>query len=106
MKDTQFNLRSWASNNHKLVNQAGQDKADDGHNLVNVLSLQWDIQIDMLSLTSKSPIPTATTLITKQEALRELSKIFDPLWVLSPVTIKPKYLCKPCGNVMLSGMNH
>ena len=90
MKDAQFNLRSWASNSHKLVNQACQDKVDDANNPVNVLGLQWDIQTDTLSLTSKSPIPTATTLVTKREVLKESSKIFDPLGLLSPVTIKAK----------------
>ena len=90
MKEAQFSLRSWASNNRKLINLAAQDKVDDGNSTVNVLGLQWDTQTDTLSLTCKSPIPAATTLITKREVLRESSKIFDPLGMLSPVTIKAK----------------
>ena len=55
-----------------------------------VLGLQWDTQTDIQSLTCKSPIPVATTLVTKREVLRESSKVFDPLGTLSPVTIKAK----------------
>ena len=51
MKEAQFNLRSWASNSHKLTNLATKDKVDDGNSTVNVLGLQWDTQTDMLSLT-------------------------------------------------------
>ena len=40
MKEARFNLRSWASNNHKLTNLATQDKADDGNSIVNILGLQ------------------------------------------------------------------
>ena len=75
MKDAQFNLRSWASKSHKLTTLAAQDKVGDGHSTVNVLGLQQDTQTDTLSLTSKSPIPAATTLVTKQEVLRESFKV-------------------------------
>ena len=83
MKDAQFNLRSWASNSRKLTNLAAQGNVDDSSSMVNVLGLQWDTQTDMLSLTSKSPIPTVITLVTKQEVLRESSKVFDPLGLIT-----------------------
>lgn len=54
--------------------------------MVNELGLQWDIQTDMLSLTFKSPILTATTLVTKQK----VSRVFPPLGLSSSVTIKAK----------------
>ena len=90
MKDAQFNVRSWASNSHKLINQVAHDKVNGNNNPINVLGLQWDIQTDTLSLMSKSPIPTVTNLVTKREVLRKSSKVFDPLGLLSPVTIKAK----------------
>ena len=49
MKEAQFNLRSWASNNDKLTNLAAQDKVDDGNSIINVLGLQWATQTDTLS---------------------------------------------------------
>ena len=88
MIEAKFNLRSWASNNRKLINLAAQDKVDDGNSTVNVLGLQWDTQTDNLCFTCKWPIPATTTLVTKHEVLRESSKIFDPLGILLPVTIK------------------
>ena len=57
---------------------------------VNVLGLQWDTTNDTISLTLKSPIPTYQTLVTKREVLCETSKIFDPIGVLSPVTVREK----------------
>ena len=90
MKDAHFNLRSWASNSHQLTNQAVTDKVLDNNNPVNVLRLQWDMQADKLFLTSKSLIPSVTSLITKREVLRESCKVFDPLGLLSPVTIRAK----------------
>ena len=90
MKEAQFNLRSWASSSHKLHKLASQDHVADSNHMVNVLGLQWNTQNETISLLSKFPIPVATTLVTKREVLRESSKVFDPLGLLSPVTIKAK----------------
>jgi len=62
----------------------------DNNNPVNILGLQWNTQMGTLSLTSKSPIPSITSLTTKRKVLRESCKVFDPLGLLSPVTIKAK----------------
>ena len=90
MKDAQFNLRSWASNSQVITDEAAKEGVRDDTNPVNVLGLQWNTQTDSLSLSTKSPIPAATSLVTKRDVLRESSKIFDPLGLLSPVTIKAK----------------
>ena len=90
MTEAHFNLRSWASNSCKLTEQATRDKVADLSNPVNVLGLQWDTQADTLHLTSKSPIPSITSLVTKREVLKESSKVFDPLGLLSPVTVRAK----------------
>ena len=52
MKEAQLNLRSWASNNRKLINlavQDKQDKIDDGNRTVNVWGIQWDTQTDTVA---------------------------------------------------------
>ena len=90
MNGAHFNLRSWASNSSQLMDQASRDKISDTSNPVNVLGLQWNTKVDTLSLTSKSSIPSITSLITKREVLKESSKVFDPLGLLSPVTVKAK----------------
>ena len=90
MNGAHFNLRSWASNSSQLMDQASRDKISDINNPVNVLGLQWNTKADKLSLTSKSSIPSITSLITKREVLKESSKVFDPLGLLSPVSVKAK----------------
>ena len=45
-----FNLRSWASNSSKLMEQARQDGTATEPSLVNVLGLQWDTVSDTISL--------------------------------------------------------
>ena len=72
---------SWASNNCKLNSLAAQDEVHDGNSTINVLGLQWDTQTDTLSLTCKSPIPVATTLVAKHEVVRESSKVYSPLGI-------------------------
>ena len=90
MSGAHLNLRSWASNSSQLMDQANRDKVADTNNPVNVLGLQWNTRSDTLSLASKSSIPSITSLITKREVLKESSKVFDPLGLLSPVTIQAK----------------
>lgn len=82
--------KTWAYNSHQLTEQASKDKVVDSNNPVNVLGLQWDTQMDKLSLMSKSPIPSITSLVMKREVLSKSSKLFDPLGLLSPVTINAK----------------
>ena len=74
MKEANFNLRSWESNNIILVEQANKDGAAAEPGSVNVLGLQWNITNDTLSLTLRSPIPTHQTLVTKREVLCESSR--------------------------------
>ena len=57
---------------------------------INVLGLQWDTSNDKISLIMKNLIPTHHTLVTKREALRKTLKVFDPIGILSPVTVKAK----------------
>ena len=88
MSDANFNLRSWASNSNTLMEQARKDGTAAYPGSVNVLGIQWDTNNDTISLIMKNPIPTHHTLVTKQEALHEASKVFDPIGILSPVTVK------------------
>ena len=90
MNDAHLNLRSWASNSPQLMEQANRDNVADNSSPVNVLGLLWTTLTDTLSLTSKSAIPSITSLLTKREVLKESSKVFDPLGLLSPVTVRAK----------------
>ena len=97
MKEAHFNLRSWASNSQDIANFPSKDGVSDNSNPVNVLGLQWETQTDVLSLTTKSPLPAATSLVTKRDVLRESSKVYDPLGLLSS---RLRSLSKHCGSAM------
>ena len=65
-------------------------KVTDTNNPVNVLGLQWIMQTDTLALTSKSSIPSITSLTTKTDVLKQSFKVFDFLGLL---IVKAKIYC-------------
>ena len=58
---------------------------------MNILGLRWDPSTDTLSMTSSKNNSTPH-LGTKRSVLQVSSKIYDPLGLLSPVTVKAKLL--------------
>ena len=90
MKEAKFNLRSWSSNSELLTAKASQDKVAADSTDVNVLDMKWNILTDTLPLTPRPPLSNHNNLVTKREVLRESSAIFDPLGLVSPVTIKAR----------------
>ena len=88
MAEAKFNLQSWASNSPLLQNQAATDRVlDTDSGTTNILGLQWDSAADTLTLTSKEVQLPQDTITTKREILRESSKIYDPLGLITPVSI-------------------
>ena len=84
-----FNLRSWASNCSLLQTTTLRHKVAEHNNPVKVLGMLWNTQTDSIHLspctgTSNSPA------LTKREVLRWSSTIFDPLGLITPVTISAK----------------
>ena len=53
-----------------------------------LLGLSWDKQADEISVV----IPKMATSVTKRELLLNLAKTYDPLELLSPVTVKGKHI--------------
>ena len=90
ISSSKFNLRAWASNNPSLRALAEQYKVAETKETVKVLGLCWNVGLDELSLCSK-PEPVRTP-VTKREILRYTSSIFDPLCLVTPVTITTKLL--------------
>ena len=90
MQDAKFNLRSWASNSQLLAAKASKENTAADSTEVNILGIQWNTVTDTLSFTTQTSIPKLTFLVTKEEVLRESSGIFDPLGLISPVTVKSK----------------
>ena len=82
-----FNLRSWSSNCSLLQTTASQHKVAEHNNPVKVLGMLWNTQIDSIQL---SPCTVSPLAVTKREILRWSSTIFDPLGLISPVTISAR----------------
>ena len=59
--------------------------------IVKILDLKWDPSTDTLTLSSNKDEPTQQ-LVTKRNALQVSSKVYDPLGLLPPVTIRAKLL--------------
>ncbi|XP_063420482.1 uncharacterized protein LOC134705689 [Mytilus trossulus] len=87
--DGGFNLRAWASNNKLLQQLAESEKVIDTEQVVKVLGLRWNTDQDTLKY-AENILDTEIDLITKREVLRESSKIYDPLGIISPVTVRGK----------------
>jgi len=85
-----FNLRSWASNSPQLNQIAHVHEVADATNPVKVLGLWWDTHSDTIRATPDSDAIMFTFTATKREILKWTSSIFDPLGLLTPVTIAAK----------------
>ena len=92
MMAAKFNLRTWASNSKQLNSLALADKIHDGNNPTNILGIHWNTSTDQLSLAPKKIIPANITLVTKRDILQDSSKIFDPIGLAAPITIRAKLL--------------
>ena len=86
-------LRMWVSNNSALKKRIEEDF--EGYNMpgnTTVLGLCWDVKEDNLQLK-----PTAFVdhnSLSKRKLLSLVSSVFDPLGLLTPVTIKGKMLIR------------
>jgi len=85
-----FNLRAWASNCESLNRKAQNDKVACKSHLTNVLGLQWNTTTDQLSIASKKIHTVDKPSTTKRQVLKDASKLFDPLGMGSPVSVRAK----------------
>ena len=84
-------LRSWTTNSPTLTKlitkETGTEPFEDEQN---ILGLNWSISRDSISV--KSVEQNAKVPITKRAILSRVSSLFDPLGLVSPLTIKGKLL--------------
>ena len=101
-----FNLRSWASNSKQLNSMAQTHKVADANNLVKVLGLWWDTQSDTICTLPNPDATMFTFTATKREVLKWTSSIFDPLGLITPVTITAKLFLQQLWQLDLKWDNH
>jgi hypothetical protein len=87
-----FNLRSWMSNSPRLRELAEAEGCLDNDTITKVLGMRWHAVTDDLSYAPRD-IP-AIENATKRFILQYSSRIYDPLGLLSPVTVRAKILMK------------
>ena len=84
ISNAHFNLRSWASNSPEVRTRAQQDGVADTAVTVNVLGLMWDTSQDTLRLADRAFLSLDVAQPTKKGVLQDLSRVFDPLGMLTP----------------------
>ena len=92
MSEAKFNLRSWASNSPQLNLITHKENTADSTIPAKVLGIHWDTDTDKVSLIPKTTTLATVHLITKHEVLQDSLKVFDPLGLVVPVTIRAKLL--------------
>lgn len=90
LNNVNFNLRSWISNSRLLMSAAKENNVMETSNPVKVLGLVWDAQLDLIFPSPKPESVNFTSARTKRAILKCASSIFDPLGLITPVTISAK----------------
>ncbi|XP_053402669.1 uncharacterized protein LOC128557991 [Mercenaria mercenaria] len=90
MSKAGMNLRSWTSNSAALRSQAAAEGVLDNDEVTKVLGMRWEPVANQKSFARRE-IPLLET-VTKRTILRYSSRIYDPLGLLSPVTVRAKLL--------------
>ena len=85
-----FNLRSWCSNSINLQQLAATEEVQDRETVAKILGMRWDSRTDRLYFVERPIAPNP--VVTKRVILQQTSRIYDPLGVLSPVTVRAKLL--------------
>nr|CAI5832998.1 unnamed protein product [Callosobruchus analis] len=91
-----FHLRKWISSIPEIVTKIGGDDSSEviedfgEKGTTKTLGLYWAVSKDMLNYCIK--LSTSLTLVTKRTILSEISRIFDPLGLISPCVILVKIL--------------
>ena len=93
-----FFLRSWASNSNELKDKFLVDKSNSTHGscIEKLLGYEFNTSNDTIKIASSSDVSEnkVTTPITKRFVLSLLSKYFDPIGLVLPVTVGGKILLR------------
>ena len=95
MTEGGFNLRSWMTNYPPLVDTMASEDVLHRHDAPDekVLGYLYDAQQDTMSLADFH-FEEKSHSITKRQLLSNISKVFDPLSLVLPVTIRGRLLMK------------
>ena len=86
MQKGNFVLRQWCTNSALLRNEIHQHNTGTRSSTISILGLSWDTQTDAITFPAQNFDSTSTPL-TKRKVLSMASKLYDPLGMLSPITL-------------------
>lgn len=97
LKGAGMNIRKWSSNAPELVNDLPSDQIDTPLDFKcsetrKTLGIRWNAHSDSFTFQNKFSDLRDEENLTKRALLSHISKIFDPLGWLSPLTIRAKLL--------------
>ena len=90
MSSAGMNLRSWTSNSETLRSRAKEENVLDTDEVIKKLGMRWNPVKDEMSFAERN-IPILD-VVTKRTILKYSSQIYDPLGLLSPVSVSAKIL--------------
>ena len=76
-----------ASNHDDITSLVQQNSIANNPTTVDVLGFLWTTDTDMLSLNPKEPTSTQHTLTTKRDVLKNVSRLFDFIESITPITM-------------------
>ena len=95
-KGASMNLRDWMSNDESVMNEIPlDDRASQGP--MKIYGLTWMIEKDTICLKGHKE-SNANSGLTKREALKRLTSLYDPLGLFSPVTLQGKIFLQSMWN--------
>ncbi|XP_035213352.1 uncharacterized protein LOC118187271 [Stegodyphus dumicola] len=98
MRGAGMNLRKWVTNDYHLAKKWEEENFDihplsSNEKILKVLGIQWNIQEDSLSIeTSCLTKISRRKKSTKRFILQTAGKIYDPLGLITPFTVRIKLL--------------
>ena len=80
------------SNKHEALGFIEQEDRDELKKIIRVLGQKWSIRTDCFLMKTLKPFPQNSGEYTQRKIFSLVSTIFDPLGILSPLTIRIKML--------------
>ena len=87
-KTAGMNLREWNTNDPDLKEFLKKKDLYQGKDTTNILGMKWNTIEDTLSFKFEFD-PSSPESLTKRKVLSLTSKLFDPMFLLTPTIIKP-----------------
>ena len=82
LEDAKFPAHKWESNIEELDNESNPSK---------ILGHKWDKREDTLEIQAES-VNDEETPVTKRHFLKGLSRVYDPLGIISPTMVEGKHI--------------